>query len=243
MTVSAASALNVAGTDTDARSYSTASWTPVPGRLYSAAIAVLDLGGSYTTITVSGNNISWTRIGNDVGGGLTEPVLNVYAGLATTFATAGALTFDTVVSAGQTADGAVWGIAEFTGAGAGGSDKGYVQNAIASTNADSITGTLGTFNNQSGFTNATAGWFLSYDNAGGALTNTAGAGFSIVTGLDAQQIAGGDRMRLSFEFRNDNDTTVTASASTNNDRMLMHAVEIRDGKTLTYPKIVVLSKN
>lgn len=242
MTVSAASALNVTGTDTDARSYSTASWTPVPGRVYSAAIAVLDLGGSYTTITVSGNNINWTRIGNDVGGGLTEPVLNVYAGVATTFATAGALTFDTVVSSGQTADGAIWGIAELSSVAAGGvgTDKGFIQNQIASTNADSITATLGTFNNVN---NATAGWFLSYDNLGGALTNTVGTGFSIVTGLNAQQTAGGDTMRLTFQFRNDNDTTVTASASAANDRMLMHAVEIVDGYTLTYPRIVVLAQN
>ena len=240
MTVSVTSALNVTGTDTDARSYSTASWTPTPGTVYSVAFVTHDLGGSYTSISIDGNNIIWSRTGNDVGGGLTDPVLTVWAGVATTFATSGAITFSNVVSSGQTADGAMWGIAEFSSVAYNHTDLGFVQSAVASTNADAVTATLGAFSSAN---NATGGWFISYDNAGGALTNTAGSGFSIVTGLNAQQSSGGDTIRLSYQFKNTNDTGVDATASAVNDRMLMHAVEIRDGFTLDYPKIVMLNKN
>lgn len=223
MPVSAASALNVAGTDTDARDFTTASWTPTAGKVYLVAFAVHDLGGSPLVPTISGNNISWSRVGNDVGGGTTQPTMAVWAGYADSSASAGAITFSGAVPSGQTADGAIWGVAELTDV-ARGSDLGMVQSAVASTTADTVTATLGTFASSS---NATGGWFLSYDNAGGTLTNTAGSGFTIVTGLNAQQASGGDTMRLSFEFRNDNDTSVDGSASAANDRMLMHAVEIR----------------
>ncbi len=223
MPVSAASALNVAGTDTDARDFTTASWTPTAGKIYLVAFAVHDLGGSPLVPSISGNNITWSRVGNDVGGGATQPAMAVWAGYADSSASAGAITFSGAVPSGQTADGAIWGVAELTDV-ARGADLGMVQSAVASTTADTVTATLGAFASSS---NATGGWFLSYDNAGGTLTNTAGSGFAIVSGLNAQQASGGDTMRLSFEFRNDNDTSVDGSASAANDRMLMHAVEIR----------------
>lgn len=223
MPVSAASALNVAGTDTDARDFTTASWTPTAGKIYLVAFAVHDLGGSPLVPSISGNNITWSRVGNDVGGGTTQPSMAVWAGYADSSASAGAITFSGAVPSGQTADGAVWGVAELTDV-ARGADLGMVQSAVASTTADTVTATLGAFASSS---NATGGWFLSYDNAGGTLTNTAGSGFAIVSGLNAQQASGGDTMRLSFEFRNDNDTSIDGSASAANDRMLMHAVEIR----------------
>jgi len=223
MPVSAASALNVTGSDTDARDYTTASWTPTAGKIYLVAFAVHDLGGQPVVPSISGNNITWGRAGNDVGGGTTQPLMIVWAGYADSSATAGSITFSACVPSGQTADGAIWGIAELTDAARGG-DTGIVQTAVASTTNDTITATLSAFASTG---NATGGWFLSYDNAGGALTNTAGSGFTIVTGLNAQQASGGDTMRLTFEFRNDNDTSVDGSASAANDRMLMHAVEIR----------------
>jgi len=230
MPVSAASALNVAGTDTDARNFTTASWTPTAGKVYLVAFAVHDLGGSpIAAVTPTGNNITWSRVGNDVGGGVTQPAMAVWAGYADSSASAGSITFSGAVPSGQTADGAIWGIAALTDV-ARGSDLGMVQSAVASTTADTVTATLGTFASSS---NATGGWFLSYDNAGGTLTNTAGSGFAIVTGLNAQQASGGDTMRLSFEFRNDNDTSVDGTASAANDRMLMHAVEIRAAITGT----------
>jgi hypothetical protein len=225
MPVSAASALNVAGTDTDARDYTTASWTPTRGKVYLLAFAVLDLGGSPTVPSVSGNNITWTRVGNDVGGTTTQPAMAVWSGVADASSTAGAITFTGAVSAGQTADGAIWGLVELTEVDWGTGD-GFVQSGVASTTNDTITVTLGAFSDTD---NATGAWFLSYDNAGGALTNTAGSGFALVSGLDASQTMGGDTVRLSFEFRNTNDTSVDATASAANDRMLMHAVEIREG--------------
>lgn len=225
MPVSAASALNVAGTDTDARDYTTASWTPTRGKVYLLAFAVLDLGGSPTVPSVSGNNITWTRVGNDVGGTTTQPTMAVWSGVADASSTAGAITFTGAVSAGQTADGAIWGLVELTEVDWGTGD-GFVQSGVASTTNDTITVTLGAFSDTD---NATGAWFLSYDNAGGALTNTAGSGFALVSGLDASQTMGGDTVRLSFEFRNTNDTSVDATASAANDRMLMHAVEIREG--------------
>jgi len=225
MPVSAASALNVAGTDTDARNYTTASWTPTRGKVYLLAFAVLDLGGSPTVPSVSGNNITWNRVGNDVGGTATQPAMAVWSGVADASSTAGSITFTGAVSAGQTADGAIWGLVELTEVDWGTGD-GFVQSGVASTTADTITVTLGAFSDTD---NATGAWFLSYDNAGGALTNTAGSGFALVSGLDASQTMGGDTVRLSFEFRNTNDTSVDATASAANDRMLMHAVEIREG--------------
>jgi hypothetical protein len=229
MAVSAASALNVAGSDTDARDYTTASWTPTAGKIYLVCFAVHDLGGSPQVPSIAGNNITWGRVGNDVGGGTTQPAMAVWAGYADSSATAGTITFSACVPSGQTADGAIWGIAELTDA-ARGADTGMVQSAVASTTNDTVTATLAAF---ASVDNATGGWFLSYDNAGGALTNTAGSGFTITTGLNAQQTSGGDTMRLSFEFRNDNDTSVDGSASAANDRMLMHAVEIRAAITYT----------
>jgi len=198
--------------------------------VYLVAFAVHDLGGSpIAAVTPTGNNITWSRVGNDVGGGVTQPAMAVWAGYADSSASAGSITFSGAVPSGQTADGAIWGIAALTDV-ARGSDLGMVQSAVASTTADTVTATLGTFASSS---NATGGWFLSYDNAGGTLTNTAGSGFAIVTGLNAQQASGGDTMRLSFEFRNDNDTSVDGTASAANDRMLMHAVEIRAAITGT----------
>lgn len=229
MPVTAASALNVAGSDTDARDYTTASWTPTAGKVYLVAFAVHDLGGQPLVPTISGNNITWSRVGNDVGGGVTQPAMAVWAGYADSSATAGAITFSGAVPSGQTADGAIWGIAELSDVGRG-TDLGFVQSGVASTTNDTVTVTLGAFASAN---NATGAWFISYDNAGGALTNTAGSGFNIVTGLNAQQATGGDTMRLSFQFRGDNDTSVDVTASAANDRLLMHAVEIRAAVTHT----------
>jgi hypothetical protein len=234
MAVSAASALNVTGSDTDARDYTTASWTPTAGKVYLLAFAVLDLGGSPLVPTVSGNNITWDRVGNDVGGATNQPSMAVWSGYADSTSTAGAITFSGCVPSGQTADGAIWGIVELSDVGRG-TDKGMIQSGITSTTADTITVTLSAFASAD---NATGAWFLSYDNAGGTLTNTAGTGFALVSGLDASQTMGGDTTRLSFEFRNDNDTSVTASAAAANDRMLMHAVEIR--AAITYSRTATI---
>lgn len=226
MTVSAASALNVTGTDTDAINYTTASWTPVTGMGYLFAIAVLDLGSARTAAvswTVTGNNMTWTLVGTQIGGA-TEPALAVFRAYNDGTATAGAITVSGVVTAGQTADGAVWGIAELSGIP---SASFRVQNAGNTASADSVTATLGAF---SSTRNATCAWVMSYDNAsttGPAIT--AGSGFSIVSGLDAGQAMGGDGTRLTFEFRSDNDTSVDATAVAANDRMHIIAVELLSG--------------
>lgn len=233
MPISAASALNVTGSDTDARNYTTASWTPTAGKLYILALGVHDLGGSMTVPTVSGNNITWSRLGNDTGGGVGQPVLVTWYGYAGSSASAGAITFTGVVSSGQTADGAIWGIAELTDA------NDYVQSVVGSTINDTITVTLASFASTN---NATGAWFLSYDNAGGAITNTAGSGFTLTTGLNASQASGGDTMRLSFQFRSDNDTSVDVTASSANDRLLINAFEIRAKVTNTQAVTAVQSQ-
>lgn len=226
MTVSAASALNVTGTDTDARDYTTASWTPTTGKVYVVAFAWLDLGAAKTGPTISGNNITWVSpSGNETGGLSTEPSIKVWVGYADSSATAGTITFSGCVSSGQTADGAIWGIAELSGASANATSA-IVQMVSGQTANDAITTTLSAFGSAN---NATASWIVSYDNAsttGPAIT--AGTGFAITTGLNASQAAGGDGLRLAFQFRNDNDTSVTASAAAANDRMLQVAFEIRD---------------
>ena len=226
MAVSVASALNVTGTDTDARDYTTASWTPTVGKVYSVAFTFLDLGGSKTSPTISGNNITWVGgSGNEVGGLSTEPTLKVWTGYADSSATAGSITFSGCVSSGQTADGAMWGIAELTDTPLN-STTVVRQYAASGTSLDSITTNLVAFGSAN---NATGSWIVSYDNAsttGPAIT--AGTGFAITTGLNASQAMGGDGVRLAFQFRNDNDTSVTASAATQNDRMLQVAFEIRE---------------
>lgn len=229
MTVSAASALNVTGTDTDARDYTTASWTPVAGEVYLAAIAVLDLGSARDigNATLSGNNITWTPVSAGVGGTAAQPALRVWRGKADLSATAGALTWSGVVTSGNTADGAVWGVVALSGVDPETND-GIVQAAVASSSTDAVTATLGAFSSAN---NATGAWIVSYDNAsttGPAIT--AGSGFAIVTGLNAGQAAGGDGMRLAFEFKNSNDTGADATAVAANDRMLAVAVEIAAGE-------------
>jgi hypothetical protein len=226
MTVSVASALNVTGTDTDARDYTTASWTPTTGKIYVVAFAWLDLGSAKTSPTISGNNITWVApSGNETGGGATLPSIIVWTGYADSSATAGSITFSGCVSSGQTADGAMWGIAELSGATANAASS-IVQMASSSTPNDSVTTTLAAFGSAN---NATASWIVSYDNAsttGPAIT--AGTGFAITTGLNAEQAMGGDGVRLAFQFKNTNDTSVDATAAAANDRMLQVAFEIRD---------------
>ena len=241
MTVAATTALAVAGSDTDARTYTTASWTPTPGTVYSLALGVHDLGGQPVPggwPTPSGNNITWQRIGEDVGGSSTEPIFAVWSGVATTFATAGAITWTDLGPVGGTVDGVIWGMVGFSSVAYNSTDRGFVQSNRASTNVDTVTVTLSAFSSSA---NAAGAWVLAYDNAGGAITFTAGSGFSFVT--QASQASGGDTMRLGFEFRNTNDTSVDVTASASNDRLLMHAVEIRDGFALDYPKIIMLNKN
>lgn len=226
MTVSAASALAVTGTDTDARDYTTASWTPTVGKVYSVAVAWLDLGSAKTSPTISGNNITWVaHAANETGGTATQPSIKVWIGYADSSATAGSITFSGLVSSGQTADGAMWGIAELSGTTQNATST-HVQGTATTTANDTITSTLGAF---SSVNNATASWIVSYDDAsttGPAIT--AGAGFAITTNLNASQAMGGDGVRLAFQFRNDNDTSVTASAAAANDRMLQVAMELRD---------------
>ena len=225
MAVSAASALNVTGTDTDARDYTTASWTPTVGKVYCVAFAQLDLGGSKTTPTISGNNITWVGgSGNETGGTSTQPSLTVWTGYADSSATAGSITFSGCVSSGQTADGAIWGIVELSGTPTNATSA--VRQYVASQTAnDSITTTLSAFGSTD---NATASWIVAYDDAsttGPAIT--AGTGFSIVTGANGTTAAGGDGIRLAFQFKNTNDTSVDATAAAANDRMLQVAMELR----------------
>jgi fibronectin-binding autotransporter adhesin len=222
MPVSASAALNVAGTDTDSRDYTTGSFTPTPGTVLVAALSVLDLGAQRTSVGVSDSSgqLTW-QVVNASGGAANQPALGVFwayvppGGVGTI-----TMTFSTVVAEGETADGAIWGVAEIAGT----SSSPFVQSNVGSTNTDSLEVSLSAFASAA---NATGAWVLTYDNAG---TNgpaiTAGSGFSIVSGLNNQQAAGGDGMRLAFMFRSDNDTTVDASAAAANDRLLMVAFEI-----------------
>lgn len=220
MAVSAAAAMAVTGTDTDARDYSTASWSPTTGKAYLVGFVRLDLGSAIATPTLSGNNITWTRL-TGVGGYAYEPGLFVWSGYADGSQTSGSLTFSNCATAGNTCDGAIWGSVELTGTVP--SSDFVVQYAANQTHLDALTTTLGSF---SSTRNATCAWVASYDNAsatGPALT--AGSGFAFKT--NNPQAMGGDGVRLAFQFRDDNDTSVDATAATANDRFLMIAVEVR----------------
>lgn len=213
--------LTSGGSDTDAIDYATASISPTPGLLVLAAITQLDLGSALARPTVTGCGITWTFV-NESGGGATEPRIQVYRAYADpALVTAGAVTFTGCVTAGQTADGAAWMIVEVSGADVLGSNQGVTQSAVASTNTDSVSATLAAFKQAS---DGTVGVAAGYDNAGGALDITEGSGFTMLS--EVSQTAGGDTLRLGFEWKTANDTGVDATISTANDRLQMVALEI-----------------
>lgn len=213
--------LTASGTETDARDYSTASVSPTAGNLVLAAIFPWDAGGALTEPTCSGCGLTWTLVATGPGAGFTNLyVFRAYADPA--LVTAGAITFTSVCSAGQTCDGAVWCVVEVDNVGVAVND-GIVQTGTANAAADSVSVTLGAFANS---LNGTAAFVTAYDNAGGAIDITEGTGFTMLTGSEVSQAAGGDTLRIGFEYRTDNDTSVDATASTDNDRMFMVAFEI-----------------
>ena len=216
------------GSDTDARDYTTGTVTPSTPTdddsvaLY-AALIVHDLGNQRTAATLTGLGLTWTQI-NIVGGGATEPYLQVFrATVPGGGVTPGTLAFAGVVQAGQTADGAQWCVVEAVGPNVAATDA-VVQNATGSTNTDSVSATLAAF---AGSQNVTGAFIAAYDSAAAtAVDITEGSGFTMLTGSEGNQAAGGDSLNIGFEFKLANDTGVDATAAAANDRLLIVAFEI-----------------
>lgn len=211
------SILTNGGSDTDAASYSTASITPSANKTIIAAILVYDAGAAAaTTISVSGNGLTWTRVADP---GSTTVQLSVFRASSQSAPSSEAVTFSNVVSAG-TADGAVWVVFEIDNVDITTND-GVVQSNGQTTTADSNTITLLPFASAD---NGTVGVWGAYDNAGGALAFTIGTGFSGKS--EQSQTAGGDTLRNFYEYKQGNNTGVDVSVSAANDRLSGVAMEI-----------------
>lgn len=221
MAVGVPSVLTSGGSDTDAIDYATASITPAVGKTVIAAIGFLDLGAAKSAPTCSGCGLTWTQM-TAIGGGTTEPSLFMFR--ASGVPTTGAVTFTGVVTAGQTADGAVWVVFEMDNTDLTTTD-GVIQTNVGTTNTDSLSITLAAFRDAE---SATVGVFVGYDNAGGALDFTVGSGFT--EALDISQAAGGDTMRLFVEYKIANDTGVDCTISAANDRISGLAMEVGNWK-------------
>ncbi len=211
--------LTKGGSDTDAIDYTTASITPTTGRTVLAAIEVLDLGSAVARPTCTGCSLTWTRI-DEVGTATNR--FTMFRASATS-PTAGSVTFAGCVTAGQTADGAAWYIAEIANTDLTTTD-GVLQADTGSTTNDNWTGgelALGAFRDANSGTVFIMG---AYDNAGGTVNNAAGTGFTELS--EVSQSAGGDTITLSLNYALGNVTTAVATTSAANDRLLGCMVEI-----------------
>lgn len=231
-----ATVLTSGGSDTDAASYTTASITPTAGALVIAVIHVYDAGGEFQAASVTGNSITWTN--NDAQGFLGNYLSSSY-GVAPSNVSTGAITFNSVTSTGQTADGAVWLVVECTGI-----DKNspvlqrQAFNTANRTTADTLS--LPALTGLAPNPNACMAFFGSWDNAGGALDFTEEAGWTMLSELS--QAAGGDTIRICCVYDTDtSDDTASASVSAANDRLFGTAFEIAV-ESYPYPQIVMYQR-
>lgn len=199
----AATNLATATNAADQSSYATASITPTANRLVLALVNHRTSTGSPNTPTASGNSLTWVNIGTTNYNGSNRR-LTLFRALGSA-PSAGSITFD---FASQTQTSAGWSVVEFSGVDTSGTNG---SGAVVQTVADEIIGntaltvTLAAFASAN---NATYGGFASGD---GALTATAGSGFTIVA-----QTNGGD-ISTASEFKSTNDTGVDITWSASND--------------------------
>lgn len=220
----AATHLTTAASDTDAASYTTASITPVSGRLVAAWVSNEVASGTPTIPTLSGNGLNYVQVAT-VTVGQTRLTLFRALGLGPV---AGTVTID---FGGVTQIGASWSLASFAGVNPGGTDgsAAIVQAVTNSNTGTSITATLAAFADSG---NATAGGFRHSlaENA------TAGTGFAVL----GQASGAAPARNTATEFRTTTDTTVDATWASSAANLAI-AIELSAASSglRTAPTIVV----
>jgi hypothetical protein len=172
--------------------YTTGNITPTANKIIIAMCSAYNSSAIPDTMTISGCNLTWTKIGSAQA---TTTRVTVWWGVGNAPST-GALTIE--------ASGAVnasWCVAELTNAHISMPIVQQVPNTA--TGATSITATLSAFEKA---TNATMGAFGC--NSSGGSTAGLGGGFASVG-----KYWNGEQAEALLEFRNDNDTTVDATRS------------------------------
>lgn len=208
------------GSGVDATSHTTASFTPVAGRLYLVAHVVRN--GASTdptqpTISFSGTGLTLTAVNSVVfdNSSTSRRRVTVYSGVATGSPTAGTITFS---YAGVTMTSAEWAVDEATGADTANPVVQSVTNFDPGTTATTLTATLAAFSSAS---NATYG-------AGGCgqtlNTGAAGSGFTALANGSFDAEAGSI---ILTEYTASNDTTVDMSFTSTGAEIGVIGVEIK----------------
>ncbi len=213
--------LTTNGNNADATSYATASVSPTASRLILAWFASSHATVAPNIPTATGNGLTWVVVATRVQG---TRRMTLFRSMSLG-PTSGAITFDL---AGQTADGAQWSVAEFSGINTTGSNGSgaITHKAVNSTSgATSLMATLSTFADTD---DATAGAFFHAVNE----TTNVGSGFTSI-GSIAQATPGAS---LRSEFLASNDTTVDASWTTSSAAIGI-AVGIREASSVVVPMV------
>jgi hypothetical protein len=210
----AATNLITAASDTDATSYTTASITPVSGRLVLAWVSNEVTAGTPDIPALAGNGLNYVQVAT-VAVGQTRQTLFRALGLGSA---PGTVLID---FGGATQIGASWSFVSFSGVNPGGTDgsAAVVQAVTNSGTGTSLTVTLAAF---AAVGNATAAGFRHAlaENA------TAGTGFAIV----GQANGAAPARNHATEFRATNDTSVDATWTTSAANLGI-AVELSAGTT------------
>ena len=203
---------------TTGTSFTSASITPLANTTVFLAVATRMPGGTAANalVSVSGCNLTWTKIADQIYSADSHRRINLWKGTGTA-PSAGTVTGS---FSGQSQSNINWCIVEFSGVNPQGN---VVQSASTYANATSVTATLGAF---AKVANATVGAF-GYS----AGSETVGSGFTMVsdTGL-------GDQTGCCIEFKNTNDTTVDLSNSST--EMGVIATELN--ADLSNPRILLM---
>ena len=163
----AATNLTTDGNNADQTSYATASITPTADTLVLAWFVSSIAAGTPNLPTASGNGLTWVHVATRIHGTRRMTLFRAMGSSPST----GAITFDL---ASQTADGAQWSVAEFSGINTGGTNgSGAISHKAvnSSSGATTLTATLSSFADTD---DATAGAFFHAANE----TTTLGSGFS-----------------------------------------------------------------
>jgi len=212
--------LTSGGSDTNAKTYTTASISPKPNSLIIAMVWHYDVEAGFSAITASysatsGGGMTFTTIGAQ---GFTGQVLGGGYAFAPLNVDSGTITFDTGIT---NSEGAVWLIIEIQGATGVGTVPAFGGDSYR-TSLDTLTLPTLSLRNEP---NLAIGFFGSWDNAGGSLDFTEESGWTMFSELS--QTANADTLRICCVYYLDTtDTSVNVSVSAANDRLVGTRFEI-----------------
>lgn len=217
----ARSALTSGSSATNGTSYSSASITPTANNLVLLAVfgeATVDGNDGFPS-SVSGNGLTWVKIGEAAGDTFSDVSLWRAMGSSPSAGTID-LTFAT------TQTGVLWAIQEFSGIDTGGTNGSAAVVQFATTAGGSGANFLVTLAAFSNANNATFGAFGSYTDSINVMTHTPGSGFTELYDQELNPDAWKDT--LYTEWRTGNDTTVDATMSQVADAYGGIAIEIKE---------------